>query len=353
MKRFAILVSLGLACGACNAGAPPPVETEADYRTQIETHRAGLDDGFRRQPNNPIPPDKMNEFLPLKYFPPDLGVRRAGLPDAGSRAHRPRYADVAIKVRKQQRVGDPSHIERQTPETRRVHRSRRRSHQLFVPSATLRTEPKLTPRPLLELDRTQRVYTIDLQQSVQPLCYYNDDFDCPYPPLTASCPCRFASVIACADAAGDHFDFDGVIADTEPLHLRAYQMVLRGKDIELSKEEYYARYLGYDDAGLFRALAKDRDMPLSDHTVEEWVAAKSRVVDEMLASGSVLFPGAAACVKMFAEKVPLAIASGALGPGRASARSFRAERVLPRYRSASDGVRGKAAPNYLCLRWRN
>ena len=34
----------------------------------------------------------------------------------------------------------------------------------------------------------------------------------------------------------------------------------------------------------------------------------------MLSSDAVLFPGAVACVKMFAERVPLAIASGALEP---------------------------------------
>ena len=146
------------------------------------------------------------------------------------------------------------------------------------------------------------------------------------------------------------FDFDGVIADTEPLHLRAYQMVLRGQDIELNKEEYYARYLGYDDAGLFRALAKDRDRPLSDHTVEDWVAAKSRVVDEMLASGSVLFPGAAACIKMFAEKVPLAIASGALGPEIEQVLDHSGLRGYFRaIASASDGVRGKPAPDLYLL----
>lgn len=146
------------------------------------------------------------------------------------------------------------------------------------------------------------------------------------------------------------FDFDGVIADTEPLHLRAYQTVLRREGIELNKEEYYARYLGYDDAGLFRALAQDRDMPLDDHRVEEWVAAKSRVVEETLASGSVLFPGAASCVKMCAKRVPLAIASGALGPeielvlDRSGLREyFRA------IASASDGVRGKPAPDLYLL----
>ena len=130
------------------------------------------------------------------------------------------------------------------------------------------------------------------------------------------------------------FDFDGVIADSEPLHLRAYQAVLRADGIDLDKSEYYARYLGYDDVGLFEALANDRRLPLTAAKIDEWVAAKSRIVEEMLSNGSVLFPGAAACVKMFAERVPLAVASGALEPeieivldARRAAQPLRRDRV--------------------------
>ncbi len=142
------------------------------------------------------------------------------------------------------------------------------------------------------------------------------------------------------------FDFDGVIADSEPLHLRAYQTVLKADGIDLNKSEYYARYLGYDDIGLFEALAKDRRISLSDEKIEEWVAAKSCIVEEMLSSDAVLFPGAAACVKMFAERVPLAVASGALQPEieivleHAGLRSS-----FGAIASASDGVRGKPAPD--------
>jgi beta-phosphoglucomutase len=146
------------------------------------------------------------------------------------------------------------------------------------------------------------------------------------------------------------FDFDGVIADSEPLHLRAYQAVLQADGIDLNKSEYYARYLGYDDVGLFDALAKDRHISLSDEKIDEWVAAKSSIVEEMLSSDAILFPGAAACVRMFAEQVPLAVASGALEPEieivlqHAGLRSS-----FTAIASASDGVRGKPAPDLYLL----
>ena len=40
------------------------------------------------------------------------------------------------------------------------------------------------------------------------------------------------------------FDFDGVIANSEPLHLKAFQQALAHVGIELDPAEYYARYLG-------------------------------------------------------------------------------------------------------------
>ena len=43
--------------------------------------------------------------------------------------------------------------------------------------------------------------------------------------------------------AGVIFDFDGVLADSEPLHLRAYQEVLAPRGIALSTTDYYDRYL--------------------------------------------------------------------------------------------------------------
>jgi beta-phosphoglucomutase-like phosphatase (HAD superfamily) len=146
------------------------------------------------------------------------------------------------------------------------------------------------------------------------------------------------------------FDFDGVIADTEPLHLRAYQAVLQADGIDLNKSEYYARYLGYDDLGLFEALAKDRRISLSDEKIEEWVVAKSCIIEEMLTGDAILFPGAASCVKMFAEQVPLAVASGALEPEIEMVLEHAGLRTaFTAIASATDGVRSKPAPDLYLL----
>jgi beta-phosphoglucomutase-like phosphatase (HAD superfamily) len=57
------------------------------------------------------------------------------------------------------------------------------------------------------------------------------------------------------------FDFDGVLADTEPLHLQAYQDVLGPLGVTLTREAYYERYLGFDDDGVFRSSPSIADRP--------------------------------------------------------------------------------------------
>jgi beta-phosphoglucomutase len=108
------------------------------------------------------------------------------------------------------------------------------------------------------------------------------------------------------------FDFDGVIADSERLHLRAYQDVLRPEGVELTDRDYYDRYLGYDDLGVFRELSKDRAWILDQAQAAELIAAKGRRYDELAAAGEMLYPGAAAFIRAAAARVPIAIASGAL-----------------------------------------
>jgi beta-phosphoglucomutase len=108
------------------------------------------------------------------------------------------------------------------------------------------------------------------------------------------------------------FDFDGVIADSEPLHFRAFQQALAEDGLELSPKEYYGRYLGYDDVGAFQAYGEDHGLPMDAGRVAALVARKGVKLQAMLHGGSVLFPGAVEFVRIAASAVPIAIASGAL-----------------------------------------
>ena len=114
--------------------------------------------------------------------------------------------------------------------------------------------------------------------------------------------------------AGVIFDFDGVLADSEPLHLRAYQEVLAPRGLALSTIDYYDRYLGFDDVGVFRAVARDQGRELSVETLGELVRVKGERFETLVGQGEALFPGAADCIQRVSTEVPIAIASGALGP---------------------------------------
>jgi beta-phosphoglucomutase len=108
------------------------------------------------------------------------------------------------------------------------------------------------------------------------------------------------------------FDFDGVIADSEPLHLSAFQQALAEERLTLTADDYYARYLGYDDVGMFQAVARDRGIEMTDRHVTALVARKGAILQEMLNRGAILFPGAIEFIRAAAAEVPVAIASGAL-----------------------------------------
>jgi len=108
------------------------------------------------------------------------------------------------------------------------------------------------------------------------------------------------------------FDFDGVIADSEPLHFRAFQQTLSEDGLEMSPKEYYARYLGYDDVGMFQAFGEDRGVLMDDARVAGLVTRKGQKLQAMLSTGAVLFPGAIDFIRSAAGAVPIAIASGAL-----------------------------------------
>ena len=141
------------------------------------------------------------------------------------------------------------------------------------------------------------------------------------------------------------FDFDGVIANSEPLHLRAFERTLDAVGVPLAAEEYYADYLGYDDLGLFRALARDRQIAWSDAQIEALVARKAVVLQELLHASEIVFPGAAAFIRAAAAEVPLAIASGALRQEIvAILEAARLAQFFPVIVAAGDTPEGKPSP---------
>ncbi|HEX9284774.1 MAG TPA: HAD family phosphatase [Nitrospirales bacterium] len=108
------------------------------------------------------------------------------------------------------------------------------------------------------------------------------------------------------------FDFDGVLADTEPLHFRMFQQVLQEERISLGEDEYYQKYVGFDDRDCFHAILAAQGRSTSPETIRRLVARKAAMMLDHLKATPVVYPGIKEFVKSSANRYRLAIVSGAL-----------------------------------------
>jgi beta-phosphoglucomutase len=107
------------------------------------------------------------------------------------------------------------------------------------------------------------------------------------------------------------FDCDGVIADSEPLHLRVFQEVLAPLGIAITPDEYATRYLGLDDRGVFTEALHAHGRPADETVVGALVRRKAARFRGVLESEMRIYPGVVGFVRALAG-VPLAVVSGAL-----------------------------------------
>lgn len=107
------------------------------------------------------------------------------------------------------------------------------------------------------------------------------------------------------------FDFDGVIAESEPVHLAMMQRVLGQVGIFLPRDEYVARYLGYDDRACFRAILADRGRTPDPGEIEDLVRRKAQALSEHIQEEAVIYPGVRELIRDAAPRCRLAVASGA------------------------------------------
>jgi HAD superfamily hydrolase (TIGR01509 family) len=108
------------------------------------------------------------------------------------------------------------------------------------------------------------------------------------------------------------FDFDGVLADTEPLHFKMFQRVLHEEGLPLSEQDYYQKYVGLDDKGCFQGILLAHGRPAPLETVRRLVERKAALMLEQIKVTPVMYPGIEDFVKWAAGRYRLAIVSGAL-----------------------------------------
>jgi uncharacterized protein (DUF1684 family) len=174
------------ACSGAKPAAPA-----LDYVAQVQADRARKDQAFFRQVDEPIPLAKQQYFLPLKYFPvdPAYAVTASFTPAAartpvqmptstGQRRDMEQVGTLTFTL-KGQVLTLGAFVEAGDPPDR-----------LFVPFTDLTSGAETyAAGRYMEFQRTPAgIYTIDFNRAFHPFCYYNDSYDCPYPPPSNRLP---------------------------------------------------------------------------------------------------------------------------------------------------------------------
>jgi uncharacterized protein (DUF1684 family) len=179
---------LGLACcllavlaAACSSKPPE----DKGYVAQILAERAEKDAFFQKS-SEPIPENRKADLLPLAYFPvdPDYNVGATLKPEA---------SDTVVSIqtstgtpRQMKRVGELQFVLKGQPFKLAVFVETGASnldHLLVLFSdLTSGTETYAAGR-YIDLNRNASgLYELDFNRAYQPYCYYNDSYECPYPP---------------------------------------------------------------------------------------------------------------------------------------------------------------------------
>jgi uncharacterized protein len=180
MGRVApVAVLLTMACSS-----KPPAEPK-EYASKLAADRAAKDAAFQKD-DEPVPPNRKAELLPLAYFPidPDYNVPASLEPSndksifemttsAGNRDKFRRVGTLEFTLK-----GRPMKLSAFAPAAART------DDRLFVPFADLTSGGETYPAGrFMDLDRTATgIYEVDFNRAYNPYCYYSPTWECPLPP---------------------------------------------------------------------------------------------------------------------------------------------------------------------------
>lgn len=164
----------------------PPPPNEAGYVERLLEDRAIKNEMFTQGPDSPVPLDRRSWMLPIRYYEPAPSYRvpaSLNIPEDQPTFEVPTSTG---QLRIMQRVGTLEFM--LNGETRTLSALMELPVQdatrLFVPfrDETSGTETYPAGR-YLDLDRTPTgIYDLDFNRAYHPTCYYNEEFDCPFPP---------------------------------------------------------------------------------------------------------------------------------------------------------------------------
>jgi beta-phosphoglucomutase len=142
------------------------------------------------------------------------------------------------------------------------------------------------------------------------------------------------------------FDLDGTLVDTEAIHFAAFNEVLGPERIDISRDDYFARLIGYNDHDCFAAVLREHRKDVDEARIAELIARKTTLYQAMVAEREVLYPGAEKFVRDCARRFPLMIATGTLrAEAEAILRRAKLRDLFLDIIAAEDVERGKPEPD--------
>ena len=107
------------------------------------------------------------------------------------------------------------------------------------------------------------------------------------------------------------FDFDGVILDSENSHFIAFNEGLKNLNINISEDEYYSKYISFDDRGVITNVVNDKNISVTNEEIDMIIKNKNDYFESRLIDNSKLFPGVEELIIQLSKNFVLSIGSGA------------------------------------------
>jgi len=180
LPRRAISIALALTLAACSSR--PPDEPK-DYAAKIAADRAAKDAQFASS-DDPIPAARHKRLLPLEYFPIDPDYKVPGILKRVDDKTVFEMPTSTGTVRQMRRAGTLEFTLKGTPLKLVVFVEVGDPNHFFIAfnDLTSGTETYPAGRYLDLPPNGTDIYEVDFNRAYNPYCYYNESYECPYPP---------------------------------------------------------------------------------------------------------------------------------------------------------------------------
>lgn len=177
------MVPLLVLVSTLGCGSRPP---DDNYLQQVAARRTEKDASFLNASGSPVRATDRATFLPLAYFPPDSSYTAPAQFRESTERTFVKMPTSTGKIRDMEKVGTLEFTLRgqRLSLAAFVEAGTERISRLFVPFSDLTSGAETYQAGrYMDLDpEPSGIYIVDFNVAYHPYCYYNAEYDCPFPP---------------------------------------------------------------------------------------------------------------------------------------------------------------------------